>query len=143
MTKEQGNQLRRDLNVIVGAGRNWKIPVFWPVLLRYISAPILAIIFGFAYPAFYQLRYDPLHIVGFTLAHFALVIITLGFILPRWYNVFIPLHRREDGNQPTVANVTKGEIEGERDQSLEPQLDSSSSTQEEKVGKNASGPAMV
>jgi len=46
----QGNQLRRDLNVIVGTGKNWKIPVFWGPLLRYISAPILAIVFSFSYP---------------------------------------------------------------------------------------------
>jgi len=138
----QGNQLRRDLNVIVGTGRNWNIPTFWPVLLRYISAPILAIIFGFAYPAFYQLRYDPLHIVGFTVAHFVLIIITLGFILPRWYDVFIPFHRREDGDQPTLPNVTKGNLDGESDQTLEPGMDSGSSDQE-KVGKNNSEPAFV
>lgn len=128
--------------MIVGAGRNWKIPVFWSVLLRYVSAPILAIIFGFAYPAFYQLRYDPLHIIGFTVAHFALIIVTLGLIVPRWYNFLIPHHRHEDGNQPTVANVTAGELDGERDQSPDTRLDSSSSTQE-KVEKNASEPVMV
>jgi solute carrier family 6 GABA transporter-like protein 1 len=112
------------------------------VLLRYISAPILAIIFGFAYPAFYQLRYDPLHIVGFTVAHFALIIVTLGFIVPRWYDVFIPLHRRGDGDQPTVANISKGDLDGESDENLENRLDSSSSDQE-KIQKNVSEPAVV
>lgn len=99
--------------MIVGQGRNWKIPAFWPILLRYISAPILAIIYGFAYPAFYQLRYDPLHIAGFTLAHFALVIILSGLIIPRWYNIFIPLHRQGEGDTPTRALETKGEIDGD------------------------------
>lgn len=106
MTNEmQGNQLRRDLNVIVGKGNNWNIPHFWPFLLRYVSAPILAIIYSFAYPAFYQLRYDPLHIIGFAFAHFSLIIVTLGLIVPRWFNVFVPLERRRDGEVDTVVGV--------------------------------------
>ncbi|KAL4931403.1 sodium:neurotransmitter symporter family protein, partial [Aspergillus undulatus] len=52
-----GNQIRRDLNAIIGGEKNWKIPSFWPVLLRYVCAPVLAIIFSFAYPEFHTLRY--------------------------------------------------------------------------------------
>jgi solute carrier family 6 GABA transporter-like protein 1 len=64
----QGNQIRRDLNIIVGQGKNWKIPVFLPFLLRCISGPVLAIIFSFAFPEFHILRYDPMMITGFILS---------------------------------------------------------------------------
>ncbi|KAK5077864.1 hypothetical protein LTR64_003735 [Lithohypha guttulata] len=109
-----GNQLRRDLNLIVGTGKNWTIPSFWPLLMRYISAPILAIIFSFAYPSFYLLRYDPLHILGFTLAHVCLLVIGLGVILPRWFDVFLPPHRLNDGKVDTIPNVNQSAIDAEQ-----------------------------
>ncbi|KAA8648061.1 hypothetical protein EYZ11_012915 [Aspergillus tanneri] len=104
-----GNQLRRDLNDIVGGGGNWKIPRFWPLLLRYISAPVLAIVFSFAYPEFYGLRYDPMMIAGFILAHLCLLVILLGVVLPRYYNIFIPAHRQEEGTEITIPNQPKGQ----------------------------------
>lgn len=115
----QGNQLRRDLNLIVGLGKNWKIPSFWSVLLRYVSGPILAIIYSFSYPAFNTLKYDPLHIAGFTLAHFSLIIIALGFIVPRFFNVFIPPMRRDEGKHETIANVPHGTLDAEKDRRIE------------------------
>lgn len=102
-----GNQLRRDLNEVVGQGRNWKIPSFWSILLRYIAGPILAIIFSFAYPEFYSLRYDPLMIVGFIAAHLVLVGIVLGFVVPRYYNVLIPGPRRAEGTEITIPGQLK------------------------------------
>ncbi|KAJ6138207.1 hypothetical protein N7471_004693 [Penicillium samsonianum] len=102
-----GNQLRRDLNGVVGGNGNWNIPRFWPILLRYVSAPILAIVFSFAYPEFYTLRYDPMMIAGFILAHFCLLLILLGLVFPRYYNVFIPPHRRAEGTEVTTANQPK------------------------------------
>ncbi|KAJ4343261.1 hypothetical protein N0V87_000483 [Didymella glomerata] len=107
-----GNQLRRDLNIIVGQGKNWKIPAFLPFLLRYISGPVLAIIFSFAYPEFHTLRYDPMYITGFILANLTMVVIILGFTIPRYYDAFIPYERRGEGTEPTVAMETKGEIAG-------------------------------
>ncbi|KAF2018521.1 SNF-domain-containing protein [Aaosphaeria arxii CBS 175.79] len=106
-----GNQLRRDLNIIVGQGRNWKIPIFLPLLLRYVSGPVLAIIFSFAFPEFHQNRYSPMMIAGFILANLGLVLIVLGFVMPRYYDIFIPPHRRSEGTEPTIANEPKGEIE--------------------------------
>ncbi|PGH16193.1 hypothetical protein AJ79_01960 [Helicocarpus griseus UAMH5409] len=104
-----GNQLRRDLNLVVASRKgNWRIPLFWPILLRYISAPILAIIFSFAYPEFHTLRYDPLMISGFILAHLGMFVILLGLIMPRYYDVFIPLHRRSEGTEETVAGMPVG-----------------------------------
>ncbi|SMY27616.1 unnamed protein product [Zymoseptoria tritici ST99CH_1A5] len=106
-----GNQLKRDLNAIVGLGRNWNIPVFWPFLLRYISAPVLAIVFSFSYPEFHTLRYDPLMILGFTVSHIGLAIILFGFTVPRYYAVFVPPERRHEGTEGTVVGDIKS-IEG-------------------------------
>ena len=103
----QGNQLRRDLNGVVGGNGNWNIPRFWPILLRYVSAPILAIVFSFAYPEFHTLRYDPMMIAGFILAHFCLLLTLLGVVFPRYYNVFIPPHRRNEGTEIMTANQPK------------------------------------
>lgn len=100
--------MRRDLNGIVGGNGNWNIPRFWPVLLRYASAPILAIVFSFAYPEFYSLRHDPMMIAGFILAHFCLLLILLGVVMPRYYDVFVPPHRRAEGTQKTIAMQPTG-----------------------------------
>lgn len=108
----QGNQLRRDLNVIVGTGRNWKIPSFLPFLLRYISGPVLAIIFSFAYPEFHLLRYDPMMITGFIIAHITMLAVIMGYAIPKYYDKLIPVNRRMEGTEPTVAMATKGELAG-------------------------------
>jgi solute carrier family 6 GABA transporter-like protein 1 len=100
-----GNQLRHDLNQIVGQGKNWSLPVFWAPMIRYIAAPILAIVFSFSYPGFYELRNDPLHIMGFGVAHIALILIFAGFMLPRWFNVMIPPQRRGEGKLDIGAGV--------------------------------------
>ena len=82
-----------------------------PILLRYISGPVLAIIFSFAYPEFQTLKNDPMMISGFILAHIGIVIIVFGFIFPGWYDSLIPPHRRLEGTEPTVPGELKG-IEG-------------------------------
>ncbi|KXT15663.1 hypothetical protein AC579_6131 [Pseudocercospora musae] len=99
-----GNQLRRDLNLVVGRDKNWKIPVFWPVLLRYISGPVLAIIFSFAFPEFHTLRYDPMMITGFILSMLGLSAIVFGCVFPRYMGVLLPAERREDSVKTTIAN---------------------------------------
>ena len=107
LTSCQGNQLRRDLNVVVGQGRNWRIPFFMPVLLRYISGPILFFFNDTATTEIYTLRYDPLMIAGFILAHLGLLMVLLGFVMPRYYDAFIPPERRGEGTGHTVAGVPK------------------------------------
>ena len=47
-------------------------------------------------------------IAGFILAHMCLVVILLGFIMPRYYQVFIPPNRRGEGLEKTVPNQPKG-----------------------------------
>jgi solute carrier family 6 GABA transporter-like protein 1 len=94
---QQTNQMRRDFNVIVGQGKNWNIPFFWGPVLRYISAPILAIVASFAYPDFYARgRMDPIHIAGFTFAHVSLFLAVAGLIVPRAFDVFVMPERRKD-----------------------------------------------
>jgi solute carrier family 6 GABA transporter-like protein 1 len=90
-------QLRSDLNVIVGVGKNWNIPVFWGPILRYVSAPILAIVASFSYPDFYNnFRMNPLYIFGFAISHIAFALALLAFIVPRSLDVFVVPARRND-----------------------------------------------
>jgi solute carrier family 6 (neurotransmitter transporter, GABA) member 1 len=89
--------LSRDLNITVAQGKNWALPSFWAPVLRYITAPILAIIYSFAYPTFYKVRNDPLHIIAFTAMHACMITISVGFVFPRFFDVFVPVARRNQG----------------------------------------------
>jgi solute carrier family 6 GABA transporter-like protein 1 len=53
-----------------------------------------------------------MYITGFILANLTMVVIILGFTIPRYYDAFIPYERRGEGTEPTVAMETKGEIAG-------------------------------
>ncbi|KAH7144586.1 hypothetical protein B0J13DRAFT_675895 [Dactylonectria estremocensis] len=137
-----GNQLRRDLNVIVATGNNWSIPRAWPFITRYISSPILAIVVSFAYPAFKAKSQEPPHIFAFTACHCVMAIIVLGFVLPRWFDIFVPadkLHLSKTFYAPQVTigplDIHSGEEAGaqvaEPDESSEaearvPEMDESS-----------------
>ncbi|KAH7305909.1 creatine transporter [Stachybotrys elegans] len=100
-----GTQLTRDLNYTVGEGGNWKIPFFWAHILKYISAPILAIVYSFSYPRFNSNRGDPLHIFAFTVCHLTVLMIIIGFIIPKWFDVFVPPARRNDGKAQYIPGV--------------------------------------
>jgi solute carrier family 6 GABA transporter-like protein 1 len=100
------------LNLIVGQGKNWKIPAFLPFLLRYISGPALAIVFSFAFPEFHTLRFDPMMITGFILSILTIIVVLVGFVMPRYYDAFIPIGRRGEGTEPTTAMETKGDFAG-------------------------------
>ncbi|TWU73358.1 hypothetical protein ED733_000392 [Metarhizium rileyi] len=114
-----GNQLRQDLNEIIGRDNNWSIPSFWGPLIRYVSAPILAIVYSFSYPSFYKLREDPLHILGFAVGHIALLIIGSGFVIPRWLNVLVPPTRRGEGKLDIGANVSPKNAQSEETDGIE------------------------
>ncbi|CZS98469.1 related to sodium-and chloride-dependent GABA transporter 1 [Rhynchosporium graminicola] len=103
-----GDMLRHDLNLIVGTGKNWKIPMIWAPTLRYIGAPILAIVYSFSYPAFFKVRNDPMHIFGFAVGHIALVIVGMGVMVPRWFDVFVPVERRDEGRIPYAPGLIGG-----------------------------------
>lgn len=51
-------------------------------------------------------------IAGFILSILTMVVIIVGFVMPRYYDAFIPIDRRGEGSEPTVANETKGELAG-------------------------------
>ncbi|KAJ3498546.1 hypothetical protein NLG97_g1039 [Lecanicillium saksenae] len=108
------NQLCRDLNNVVAVGNNWSIPIVWGPILRYISAPIMAVTFSFSYKAFYVVRNDPLHIFAFATAHVVMIIIAAGFIVPRAFDIFVPadkLHVGKSFYAPQV--VVLGVLDGE------------------------------
>lgn len=82
-----------------------------PVLLRYVSGPVLAIIFSFAFPEFHTLRYDPMMIAGFILSILGMVAVLLGFVMPRYYDAFIPVDRRGEGTKETVLDQPMEKID--------------------------------
>lgn len=53
-----------------------------------------------------------MYITGFILANLTMVVIILGFTIPRYYDAFIPYERRGEGIEPTYAMETKGDIAG-------------------------------
>jgi solute carrier family 6 GABA transporter-like protein 1 len=108
------------------------LPAIWAPLLRYFSGPILAIILSLAYPTFEGLNNDPLHIMGFIIGHFLLVWCILGFVMPRWLDVFIIPERRDDWKQPVAPCVVRGTREAEIDSSLEGAVSGSDSMHDAK-----------
>ncbi|RSL68876.1 hypothetical protein CEP53_002422 [Fusarium sp. AF-6] len=118
-----GNQLRRDLNrAILGGSKNWKIHWVWPICLKYITGPAVALVFSFAYPKFLNGHADdPPFIYSFVLMHFVVIFIVGAFIVPRFLNILIPAHRvaRGDGKYSVAPQVTVGETPVINDGGLE------------------------
>jgi solute carrier family 6 GABA transporter-like protein 1 len=48
-------------------------------------------------------------ITGFIISIATLLVMIVGFIMPRYFDVFIPKHRRAEGTEPTVANELRVE----------------------------------
>lgn len=48
-------------------------------------------------------------IAGFILAHLCMFLIILGFIMPRYYDCFVPPRRQNEGTEVTVVNKNKGD----------------------------------
>lgn len=48
--------------------------------------------------------------------HLVMVVIAVGFVVPRWFDVFIPAVRQGEGDLPYAPNVTlgKGELDFSR-----------------------------
>lgn len=51
-------------------------------------------------------------IAGFILSILTIVVMLTGFVMPRYYDAFIPVGRRGEGTEPTIAMETKGELAG-------------------------------
>lgn len=92
---------------------------YWGFLIRYCSAPILAIVFSLGYPAFAAVRYDPLQIFGFIVGHLSMLIIAFGLVFPRMMDVFIPAERRGEGEIPFPPNLAVASAELSIGQRLE------------------------
>ncbi|PPJ56543.1 hypothetical protein CBER1_03909 [Cercospora berteroae] len=103
-----GNQLKRDLNISVAQGKNWPLTWYWAFCLRYISMPILAIVFSFSYPSFAAQRVDPLVIFAFAISHFTVLTVASTLIFPRWMDPLIPTERREESNRGYAPQVLIG-----------------------------------
>ncbi|CAM1510875.1 Fc.00g083880.m01.CDS01 [Cosmosporella sp. VM-42] len=74
---------------------------------------------GFSYPSIYKLRQDPLHILGFGVAHICLLIIGFGIIAPRWLDILIPSKRRGEGKIPYAPNLVLGTEDYQQSDSAE------------------------
>lgn len=70
---------------------------------------------SFSYPSFYKdFRFDPLHVFGFAVAHVCMIFVAAGFIIPRAFDVFIPVSRRPAKNSyvgPQQTVVTNGLVQ--------------------------------
>ncbi len=76
-------------------------------------------ILSFAYPDFYHPQRDPLHIIGFTIAHVGIAAILLSYIVPRWFDSLVPARRREEAKAPTVPLLESTVVEVQRDDKME------------------------
>lgn len=106
------DQLPQDLMQIVGQGKNWELPPVRPPLLRYLSAPVLAIVYNFAFPEIHSLNYDPMMITGFILSTMILLSMLLGLILLQCYDTLVPDERRNDVPVVTMYEARVGETVG-------------------------------
>jgi solute carrier family 6 GABA transporter-like protein 1 len=51
-------------------------------------------------------------IIGFILSILTIIVVLTGFVMPRYYDAFIPTTRRGEGTETTTAMETKGEVSG-------------------------------
>tara|TARA_R110002003_G_scaffold126_50_gene11856 strand:+ start:6672 stop:6959 length:288 start_codon:yes stop_codon:yes gene_type:complete len=51
-------------------------------------------------------------ITGFILSILTIIVVLVGFVMPRYYDAFIPIGRRGEGTEPTTAMETKGDFAG-------------------------------
>lgn len=50
-------------------------------------------------------------ITGFILSILGMIAVLLGFVMPRYYDAFIPVHRRSEGTQETVLNQPMDKVD--------------------------------
>lgn len=50
-------------------------------------------------------------ISGFILSVLGMLAVLLGFVMPRYYDVFIPVERRDEGTKETVLNQPMDKID--------------------------------
>ncbi|CRK14606.1 hypothetical protein BN1723_016867 [Verticillium longisporum] len=108
-----GNQLRRDINASILTGKNWRLHWAWPVILKYLTAPAVGLVFSFAYTKFRDERHaqDPAYLYSFILFHMVMIFIVGLFIFPRFFNCLVPARRLEagEGKYDVAPQVIIGE----------------------------------
>lgn len=85
----QGHQLSLDLNAIVAGEKNWGLPVMWAPVLRWVAAPTLITILSISYADFPKYARDPLHVFAFIFAHFFVLVVIVGIIVPQSLSIWI------------------------------------------------------
>lgn len=107
------------------AGNNWRLHWFWPITLKYITAPAVGLVFTFAYPKFLdedpETRYfeNPAYIYGFSIMHLVIIFVVALFVFPRFFNFLIPEIRRGQGRYDVEPQVTIGQTPVISEMSLE------------------------
>lgn len=76
--------------------------------------PILAIILSFSYPSFNALRHDPCQIVGFFVANMTMAFVAIGFLLPKFYDPFVPAEKRGEGHLGFAPNEAVAVVDTHR-----------------------------
>jgi hypothetical protein len=61
-------------------------------------------------------------VMGFIIGHFLLVWCVLGFVMPRWLDVFIIPERRDEWKQPIAPCILRSTHEPEIDSNMEAAL---------------------
>ncbi|KAM0322003.1 hypothetical protein ACHAQA_009745 [Verticillium albo-atrum] len=108
-----GNQLRRDINHAILTGKNWRLHWAWPIILKYLTAPAVGLVFSFAYTKFEREKFaqDPAYLYSFILFHSVMVFIVGLFIFPRFFNCLVPARRiaAGEGKYDVQPQITIGE----------------------------------
>ena len=107
-----GQQLRRDLNRAIVKPGNWRLPFYYPVILKYVTSPAVGLVFTFAYPKFVKNKHsqDPPYFYAFVIMHCVMIAIVVLFVFPRWGNFLVPATRVPQGRHDEVQpQVTIGE----------------------------------
>lgn len=85
--------LTRDLNAVIAQGNNWSLPMFWAPVMRWITAPVLAVILAIGYQDYTvgkEYHKDPLHVFSFILSHVGVAFIIVGFFWPNTFAWWSP-----------------------------------------------------
>lgn len=133
-------------------GKNWRLHWAWPVILKYITAPAVGLVFTFAYPKFRDAEWyhDPPYFYSFVLMHVVMIFIVGLFIFPRFFNFLIPATRRDEGTYEVQPQVSIGEIPAPRSTGVEagivepvPEAHSSLDEKPDTINENAVEPKFI
>ena len=57
------------------------------------------------------MRHDPCHIVGFFVANLTMVFVAIGWLLPKFYDPFVPVEKRGEGHLEFAPNEAVAVVE--------------------------------